>query len=130
MLNIQTRVFSRVKNKTSAILLPTYPNLNFTTSDRVADNPQFPTVYIHEMSSMEDAEDLDGTTINAIMSTFQIEVTDNEDMANCHEVMSEIVNVMKSMRFKVTQIPEFNNTNDIYRIVARFNRTIASGDVL
>lgn len=130
MLDIETRVFSRVKNKYPATLKTKYPNTSFTTSDRVATNPKFPTVYVHEMGSVELGRDLDGTTINAVRSTIQIEVTDNESMARAREVMHSVVEIMKTMRYEVTTIPEFNNTPEIYRVVARFRRVLGSGDVL
>lgn len=130
MLDIQTRVFSRIKNKYPKELKTKYPNTFFTTSDRVADNPLFPTVYVHEMQSVEMGRDLEGTTINAIRSTFQIEVTDNASMSNAKEVMENVVSTMKSMRYEVITMPTFQNTPSVYRIVARFRRVIGAYDVL
>lgn len=130
MLDIQETVFSRVKNKYPAKLKTKYPNTFFTTSDRVAKDPKFPTVYVHEMNGKEQGRDLDGTKINAVLSTFQIEVTDNASMSNATEVMNYVVSVMKSMRYEVVTMPEFNNTPDSYRKVARFRRMVACSDVL
>lgn len=128
--NIQPAIYSRLKNKYPAALLQKYPDTFFTTSDRVSDNPKFPTVYIHELGSQEVGRDLDGTTINAVRSNFQIEVTDNKNMTNVSEVMNYIVSTMKTMRFEVVTMPEFTNTPDIYRKVARFRRVIGTSDVL
>lgn len=130
MLNIQTRVFSRIKNKFPTKLKTKYPDISFTTSDRVADTAKFPTVYVHEMGGQEIADDLDGTTINAIRSTFQIEVYDNKSMNNAKEVMDSVVEIMKTMRYRVVTMPEFQTNSDVYRVVGRFRRVIASGDVL
>lgn len=130
MLDIEMRVFSRIKNKYPDALKIKYPNTSFTTSDRVAKDPKFPTVYVHEMSGSELARDLDGTSINAIRSTIQIEVTDNESMARAREVMQNVVQTMKTMRYEVNTMPEFSNTPTVYRVVARFRRVIGSGDVL
>lgn len=107
-----------------------FPNTFFTTSNRVSDDPKFPTIYVHEMSSQEMGRDLDGTTINAIRSNFQIDVTDNQSMANVSEVMNYVVSTMKTMRYEVVTLPEFSNTQDVYRKVARFRRVIGSSDVL
>lgn len=130
MLDIQTRVFSRIKNQYPAALITKYPETYFTTSDRVSQKPKFPTVYVHEMSSSELGRDLDGTTINAVRTTIQIEITDNVSMSNAKEVMNYVVIVMKAMRYELVTMPEFNNTPEIYRVVARFRRVIGSGDVL
>ena len=130
MLDIQARVFSRIKNTFPKNLKTKYPNISFTTSDRVADNPQFPTVYIHEMSSQELGRDLSGTTINAIRSTFQIEVYDNNSMDNVQTVMSSVIAIMKKMRYEVTSMPEFKNSTETYRSVTRFRRVIGSGETL
>ncbi len=128
--DIQTRIYSRLKNKYPTTMLTKYPNTLFTISDRVPETPQFPTVYIHEMSTQELARDLAGTTINAIRSNFQIEVTDNESITNVNEVMSYVVSTMKSLRYEVVSMPEFKNTQDVYRKVARFRRVIGAYDVL
>lgn len=130
MINISDTVFSRIKNKYPSALKTKYPNTFFTTSDRVSDNPKFPTIYVHEMPSVETAMDFEGTSINAVESSFQIEVTDNVSMSNANEVMNYVVSAMKSMRYRVTAMPEFNNNPEAYRKIARFRRTIADNDSL
>lgn len=130
MLDIQNIVYSRIKNKTYTGLKTKFPNINFTTSDRGQVLTKFPTVYVHESASAERGQDLEGDTINAVMSVIQIEVYDNESMANTKYVMDDIVAVMKSMRYSVSQMPEYQNDNNVYRRVARFSRLIGSGDTL
>lgn len=130
LLDIESRVFSRIRNKYPTELKTKYPDTYFTTSDRVATNPKFPTVYVHEMNPTEEAQDLENMTLNAITSTFQIEVTDNSSMSNATEVMNYVVGVMKTMRYGVISMPEFSNTTSVFRKVARFRRVIGSGDVL
>lgn len=131
MLNdIQSRVFSRLTNKYPQTLKTKYPKTRFTTSDRVPQNPTFPCVYVHERASTETARDLDGTTINAIQATFQIDVTDNSSMENATEVMNFVLSEMKVMRFEVVTMPEFENTPTYFRKVAVFRRVIGDGDTL
>lgn len=130
MLNdILDIVVSRIINKYPDTLKEKYPNTNFTTSDRVPQNPQFPTVYVHELASNELGQDLDGTTINAIRSTIRIEVTDNESMENVTEVMNNVLSTMKSMRY-IAVMPEFQNDNSVYRKVATFRRVVGMNDIL
>jgi len=131
MLNdIQSRVFSRLKNKYPQDLKTKYPKTRFTTSDRVPQNPTFPCIYVHERGSMELARDLDGTSINAVRATFQIEVTDESSMDNATSVMNFVLNEMKVMRFEVVTMPEFENTPSYFRKVAVFRRVIGDGDTL
>lgn len=130
MLDIETRVFSRVKNIVTDNLKGKYPDLNFTMDDRLPDNPSFPTVYVHELMSVEKGNDLDNVTINAVLSTFQIEVYDNDKPEIAKNVMNEVCEVMKSMGFSIISMPEFNNNPSYYRRVARFRRMIGSGDTL
>ena len=131
MLNdIQSRVYSRLVNKCPSSLKTKYPDLTFTTSDRVPQNPKFPNVYVHERGSMELARDLQGTTINAIRASFQIEVTDNSNMTNATEIMNYVVGEMKVMRFEIVTMPEFENTPSVYRKVAVFRRVLGDGDTL
>ena len=128
--DIQSRVFSRLVNKCPSTLKSKFPQLRFTTNDRLPQNPKFPSVYVHERSAMETAEDLENTTINAVITSFQIEVTDDSSMENATTVMNYVVNEMKVMRFSVITMPEFQNTQSVYRKVAVFRRTIADGDTL
>ena len=127
---LESQVITRIKTQFSKKLKDRYPNLKFTNSDRADTVPKFPTVYIHEMTGAETGEDLQGDTINAVWSSFQIEVTTNTKMNDAKEVMNEVVRIMKTMRFQVIATPEFQNTDSTYRRVARFRRMIADGDIL
>lgn len=96
---LESQVITRIKTQFSKKLKDRYPNLKFTNSDRADTVPKFPTVYIHEMTGAETGEDLQGDTINAVWSSFQIEVTTNTKMNDAKEVMNEVVRIMKTMRF-------------------------------
>ena len=130
MLDIETIVYSRVKAILTSKLKTKYPNISFTTSDKVKGTPKFPNVYVHMLGSQEIGEDLEGNTINGVLATFQIETTDNEKQTIAKEVMNEIVYAMKGMRFTVNSMPEIQNTNSAYRCVARFERVIGNLDIL
>ena len=130
MLDIETIVFSRVKAILTSKLKTKYPDISFTTSDKVKDKPKFPNVYTHMLGSQEEGGDLEGNTINGVLASFQIEVTDNESQTRAKGVMSEVVSVMKGMRFSVIAMPESQNTDTSYRCVARFRRIIGNLDIL
>ena len=128
--SIETQVFSLIKAKFSAKIKAKYKDLNFTTSDRSSTKPKFPTVYIHLLESPEIGSDLDGTSVNGINATFQIDVTDNQSQARADEVAKEILRIMKTMRFKSVGIPFHDNSSDTYRTVSRWRRVIGAGDIL
>ena len=127
---LESQVYTRIKTQFPSKLKEKYKNITFTTEDKVDSLPRFPTVYIHEMPGMETGADLQGGTINAVWSSFQIEVTTNTKQSDTKEVMDEVVKIMKKMRFQVISMPEFQNTDSIYRRVARFRRMIADDDIL
>lgn len=127
--DISSIVFTRVKVQFSGTIKAKYPDLYFTNSDKTQATPKFPTVYVHEVGSIEQGQDLDNTGINAVLSTFQIEVIDSKNQARANEIMGEIVRIMKGMRFSITAMPEFQNTDSTYRSVARFRRMISENDI-
>lgn len=127
---LESQVITRIKTQFSQKLKDRYPNLKFTNSDRADTVPKFPTVYIHEMSGAETGANTEGNTINAVWTSFQIEVTTNTNQLEAKEVMNEVLRIMKKMRFQVISMPEFRNTNSVYRSVARFRRMIADKDFL
>lgn len=128
--SIESQIFSRVKANFSDRIKNKYPNLNFTTSDKSPTSPKFPTVYIHLMEPAETGETLDGTGINAVNATFQIDVSDNQSQTRADEVAREVLRIMKTMRFKAVTLPFHSNVGDVYRTVARYRRLIGSGDII
>lgn len=126
--DVSIKVFATVKTESSKILLSKYPDIFFTSSDKAQTSPKFPTVYIHEVGTTEQGMDLENTQINAGLFTFQIDVFDNQNQNRARDVMGEVMKVMKSMRFSVISMPEFQNTADTYRQTARFRRLIGYGE--
>ena len=125
-------VFTRIKNEFSNSLKTKYKmtSSNFSTVGSSDTPAVFPFVYIHLLPSAEQGQDLEGTTINAGLFTFQIEVTDNQSQARAKDVMSDIKRIMKSMRFTVHPTPDIQDTKDTHRAIMRCNRIIGSGDIL
>lgn len=127
---ITTTVFTRIKSIVNKKLKSTYPDINFTTSDKSSTDPKFPTVYIKRMQGMERGQDLDGTSVNAMLVTFQVEVTDNISDTRALEVADTCCAVMKSMRFQLVGEPVPDNSNGKFRNIARYQRIIGYNDTL
>ena len=128
---IDTTVLSRLRSRGYADLKKNYPNINFTDDDRAPIDPKFPTVFYINISSAERGQTLDGKSMNALLHSVQIEVSDNNQTnATVKAVMSKICDYMKDMRYEVVNMPFFQNTDTVFRMVARFRRTIGANDVI
>ena len=129
---ISSVVFTRIKNEFSSSLKTKYKitSSNFSTVGSSDTPAVFPFVYIQLLPSAETGQDLEGTTINAGLFTFQIEVTDNQSQTRAKDVMSEVKRIMKSMRFTVQCTPTLEDTKDTHRAIMRCNRIIGSCDIL
>jgi len=134
---IDTTVLSRLRSRGNKDLKSKYPNLNFTDDDRAPIDPKFPTVFYINISSAERGQTLDGKSMNAILHSVQIEVSDNgTPVANkpqnyaTKEVMSKICDYMKDMGYEIVNMPFFQNTDTVFRMVARFRRVIGANDVI
>lgn len=130
MDDLESIIFSRVKYQFSDRIKKKYESLNFTTSDKAPTKAKFPTVYIHMLESPEIGSDLEGTSINGITATFQIDVTDNQSQTRADEVAKEVLRIMKTMRFKAVGMPFHDNSGDTYRTISRYRRPVGAGDIL
>lgn len=128
---IPSIVFSKVKNNFSETIKTKYNmgDSNFSTVDSQNKDAVFPFVYIHLLPAVETGRDLEGIEINGGLFTFQVSVWSNKSQSATREVMSEVLRIMKTMRFDVVSMPEFV-TKDVYESVARFRRNISKNDVL
>lgn len=126
---IQPKVFTAIKTKVSEKIQTKYPNIYFTTSDKTLTNPRFPTVYLKKLQGTEQGETME-KDLNAIVSSFQVEVTDNANEANCIEIADLVMDVMNDMGYSVLGDSVQDNTDSVYRNIARYQRTIAKEDVI
>ena len=128
--DIETKVFSRVKNEGTSALKQTFPIIFYTAENESDSEPVFPTVFVQELPGLERGNTLDGTEINAVLASFQVDISDNKSKARVKQVMNQTVNTMKSMRFEVTSMPTYRTENGIYIGTARFRRMIGALDIL
>ena len=129
---VPSMIFTRIKNEFSVKTKEKYKmtNKNFSTVGSSDTPAVFPFVYVQMLAPLETGRDLEGTSINAGIYTFQIDVTDNKSQSNARTVMMEVLKVMKKMAFQVTQMPIYEDTKDVHRCTARFRRTISENDIL
>lgn len=128
--DIESIVFTRIKVEATERLKEQYPSINFTTSSKVRTNPTFPNVYVKRLQGSEAGQTLDGQTVNAVMSSFQIEVTDNVNDKRAQEVADVVYSIMKKMRYECNGEPFKDNIDETHRNVARYRRLIGYNDTL
>lgn len=125
---IEDRILTIVKTRMTERLGDEYPTMFFTSDGEVHKDMVFPTVYVRELTGYENGRDLDNTTINAIMETLQMEVYSDSGKADCKNIMHEVINQMKALRFNVMAMPIYQQNGNVDRGVARFRRMIGAGD--
>lgn len=134
-------VFSRVMNDFSEDLKTKYKMQkikvngvttwkNFSTSQVSETPPIFPYITIIELPGAEQGQDLEGSTINGGLFSFQADAFSNKSEREVKECMAEVVRIMKTMRFSVNAMPSFESKTQEYRMIARFSRVIGAGDTL
>lgn len=129
---ISSIIFTRIKTEFSQKIKDKYgmTNENFSTKMANDSTAKFPFVSIRMLPSSEKGNDNEGIEINAGLFAFQIDVTDNKSQSRAKDVMSEVKRIMKSMRFVSYEIPNFDNSQDVNRVTARFRRSIGKDDVI
>lgn len=128
---VPSMIFTRIKTEFNEELKTEYGmgSTNFSTTDNSNTKAVFPFVFVKAIGSSEQGQTIDGESINAGLFTFQIDVYDNKTQYRARKVMGEIMRIMKSMKFEVINIPEFDST-DVHRCTARFRRIIGANDKL
>ena len=125
--DIETKVFSEIK-KNGQELKKNFPNIFFTTENESDTPAKFPTVYLEELSGTERGRDLEGNSVNAYMATFQINISHNDKKIHVKRVMNNCMDTMKKLRFEIVGTPIYSRSEGVWTGVARFRRTIGSGD--
>lgn len=129
--DLRSIVFTRLKVLGLQQLQTKYPNINFTTSARTPTTAKFPTVLIRKLQGSEIMSDIEGTTVNGVLTTFQIDVVDNSSQYNADYIADVICKLMKNMRFQVVGEPYIDESDTAtYRNVARYRRVIGASDFI
>lgn len=103
---------------------------NFSTSQVSETPPIFPYITVIELPGQERGQDLEGSSINAAVFTFQVDCFDNSSESRAKGCMAEIIRIMKTMRFQIPTMASFDSKPQEYRMTARFSRIIGGGDKL
>jgi len=128
--DIESTVFTIVQYNLKIRKDAPYPNLNCTTASASDSPAQFPTLYIHELTPLENGQDLDNNEVNSILHSVEAKVFSNKSETEVRKIMASVIAEMKKLRYSVTLFPNPTTNKQISSAVARFRRTIAKDDVL
>lgn len=128
--DLGAQIYSMISNNVRQRLSGLYEDLNITKKSKSVGTPKFPTIYIHELPGTEVGQDLDGTSINGVMISFQVDVTTNEDEAEIRKIMGIVADEFKKMHFQTVSLLEIDDSGEVIRGIARFRRIKGNAEQL
>ena len=134
VFSIEPKIYTIIKTRLTNALLSTYPKLYITQQEKLNDNTSLPTIFIKMLDSPEMGADLDNTTVNALMATFEVHITIAKDGANngmsgMRKLASAVLENFKKLRFNVIFRGEINReTSDTYSFISRYRRVIGADE--
>lgn len=105
-----------------------YPKLKCTTKNENGLPAEFPTLYLHELTPIERGQDLTNETINAVLSTIEIQVWTNTTEDECRKILGEATAQMKTLQFNIIEMPLVQVNDKIAWGVIRCRRMIGNAD--
>lgn len=105
-------------------------NLTEEEIEKEKKNRKFPTVYLKKLQGQPRGRTLEDTKVNAILSSFQIEVVTNTNQADAEIIADVIADIMIGMGFDMVGEPFPDNDYDTYRNISRWQRLIGYDDKL
>ena len=127
---IESTIFTIVQYNLKTRTDAPFPGLNCTTANAKETPSTFPTLYLHELTPLEESQDLENTEINSILHSVEIQVYSNKSEAEVRNIMASAIAEMKKLRYSVTLFPDPITNNKVSKAVARFRRAIAKDDIL
>lgn len=132
--DIPSIVYTKMKYTTKKKLDAAYPgkyDVKYTGRAWDRTDAHFPTVSFKKITGGEKGADMEGTSVNAIVSNIQIEVITNTSQSDADAISDVVMESMKEMRYQVVGDPyQDESDKTVYRIVARYKRSIADDDVI
>ena len=124
-----SKIESKVITQVEYMLAKNFPKLKCTSVSQ-STVTTFPTLYLHELQPAEAGMDLTNESVNAIISTIEIQVWTNTTELECRNILAAAIVEMKRLGYNVTMFPNITTESKIRWGVARFRRMIGAGDEL
>lgn len=128
--DLETKVYTIVKKRALETLEGTYPTINFTTSESVDADVEFPTVLIYELPGPEAGRSTESSEISGVLKTDQIKVFTNTGRSDARYILQTIIEIYKELNFEANSLIEVTKDSDVYCALARVRRYIGSHDTL
>lgn len=129
VFNIESKIYTIVKTRLTNALKDVYPKLLITQQQRLNDDTQLPVIYIKMLDSPEIGADLDGSTVNAMLVTFETRITVSKDsgLSGLRKISASVLENFKRLRFQMATRGEITReTSDTYTTISRYNRVIGA----
>lgn len=129
VFNIESKIYTIVKTRLTNALKDIYPKLLITQQQRLNDDTQLPVIYIKMLDSPEIGADLDGSTVNAMLVTFETHITVSKDsgLSGLRKISASVLENFKKLRFQMATRGEITReTSDTYTTISRYNRVIGA----
>lgn len=126
--NLESTIYTLVSFRTKRDLEGmTSKPIKFTSIGENNASPYFPTCYLHELQPAEYGQDIEGSSINALMETMEC-IVYSRDKQECKLIVNEVVHQMKQLHFSVTAMPIMSTADNIHSGIARFRRIVGASD--
>ena len=122
-MQIEDTLFSLFKREMNLKYKSTYSSITITQDEEADGTPKFPTFLVRQVSFLEEGQDVEGNTINAIRPTYQVTITFKGKRDELVDMATAAVLFYKSVANGVYTI-----SNKIRTATFRATRVIGSGD--
>lgn len=124
------KIFTTIKTQFSQTIKDSFgmTDDNFSTVGSSDTLAVFPFVRFQILPGNEQGQTFETNEFEAGLFSFQIDVFDNKTQSSARNVMTEIVRIMKIMGFRVNQMPSFEDTKDVHRMTARFQKVYSKDE--
>ena len=90
---IESTILTIIQYELQEKLLAPYPNLKCTTKNQYTNPSEFPTLYLHMLNPLEEAQDLENDEVNAILATIEMQVFSNRSETEANKIMTKAISV-------------------------------------
>ena len=125
--DIKSKIITLLDYQLKAKYSTTYPNLTVTDRGQNPNDAIFPCIYVNELTGRELGKTLE-IGVDAVQSDYQIEVYSDISQTEADAVAGTVTEIMVGLGYSIIVKPYPMNANGVYRIVARYRRTIGSED--
>lgn len=127
---VESKIFTYIQYGLTRKTNAPYPRLNCTTKSQSTKPSVFPTLYLHNLTPIEQGQDLENDEVNALLATIEIQVFSNKSEDEANEIMTTAISLMKDLRWNVTMFPDPQTSDNVSLTIARFRKLVTKQDII